>query len=176
MSDTIYYIDTEEMDNLDGTIEPLTIRDGIIATGDTLKTVVHTVRGELEAGNPDPTNFADVVLSIDEVSSNYSQRPFVDQSDQAVAGTSMILVHEWRRAPIIPFDDHDNQGIRIDPESEHMRSQIEAMDPDTDNYVPYGSVSQRCGFMLQTYDSIVGTDSIAFEGYTSDPGSEMYVS
>ena len=161
-----------------GIIEPISIRPSLTARSNPDRPIEATaVKGEVEGGAVDVDGKVSSIVSISEIeiSDNHVHRPYIDDVDYAHPGLSVDDNYDSLSSQILPFKDNRGiPGIIIDPESEHLRAALENMRPETETFIKRDSISMKCGFMYETYDAILGTDSISFGGFTYDPLGKRY--
>jgi hypothetical protein len=179
--------------NLNGIIEPLSIRPVISFFSIEFPFESHAFRGSMMAGNLDPWKFSsDRILTVDYVpkklipiktltSDTIETRGFINEefyldafevirSGSSVAQQSVGYVSD-RVNDFDSFVDSDSRdyltllGITESTHGADMVAVFKLMTGSTGNYVPPGKKSATTGFV---YDNIgyAGTDSIAFGGLT----------
>lgn len=153
--------DQSENFNLNGVIEPLSIRRPASFTSTDCPIEAHDIRATQGAGNVDAHGGSDQVLTVDYVEPHRAINGFIDMSDRN--GSFFDDTLSTRE----PFADV--RLVRNDvPPGEETTDMVRALSPmsgSTDNYVKHNQRSATCGWV---YDGTagVGTDSLAFGGMT----------
>lgn len=154
---------------MDGVIEPLTIRSAIAGTSIDVPFEAKSTWGSIEEGNIDYTRRSDRIFQYYDVKIPSIVSPFIDSGEYF--GThltgSVILPGEFssNRKIIRPFSDTDKSAvydITASINSADIANAIRAMLSSQDEFLPRDVRSSGAGF---TYDNTpMGTDSLAFGG------------
>lgn len=148
--------------NLNGILEPLTIRDIAAFTSIESPYVSHDVRGSLMSGNEDETFASERLLSIDEFAPTYEQTSYVDMVDMMNGTIPLDGTFNTIKASLPPYVDE--RPIRnASPLSGSFTDIVAAlshMTGSTDNYVRHGMQCASTGFSF--HNDGIGVDSIAF--------------
>jgi hypothetical protein len=156
--------DNIDLTSLDGTIEPLTIRDVITFASTYGKYEPHAIRSNLESGNYSYYAESDVQKLEYERSEQQGNLPFIDST--AVVGN--IRVEAFDNLPpipnISPYDDAQPpsaifNNIKDDPT---LQSNVwYVLNPDSETYISNKQVSTTKGRTYMTFDGS-NADSLAF--------------
>ena len=139
-------------DNLDGIIEPLTIREVVSLRSVETPFVAHSVKASLAAGSDDLHRGACPVVQLDYFD---PARSIVVYDDRGYFKNESVRIKPFNDAFLLDVGFADND----------MSFMLRFMRPTTENFVPNTHRSYTAGW---DYDGNVkvGTDSIAFGGMT----------
>jgi hypothetical protein len=135
--------------SFDGTIEPFTIRSIVTFRSGVFAEEPHAFRGNVESANFNTFVHADRIVSVQRFNEvTYGLHPY----DDKVNSVNELPVNELHvpidTRLIRPFDDaqlKSGQYVTGSMPSE-MQDYLKQMNPDTENYVPFGNVKSVTGF------------------------------
>lgn len=154
---------------MDGVIEPLTIRSKVAGTSIESPYVAHDIRGALQEGNED------VLFRVDRVEQHYPTShpsvvvPYIDSGetlgDHLTTSVKLPGYSSGLSRVVKPFADSERL-VKTDLSSsisgEDVLAALRAMSPDQQDFIPQNHRSAGAGF---TYDkNLHGTDSLAYGG------------
>lgn len=166
-------VDLSTPSQMDGTLEPLTIRKLIARTSVYTPVEAHTVKGHIQEGN-ESLRGTDAIHQYYEVT--YPARSitfpsYVDGQRELlpVSGSNYITAADTttvkNSTSITPFDESVNDRtdmLGVTLTGNEIKDALLQMDPNSDSFIPQDCKSSGAGF---TYvNSTAGTDSIAFGG------------
>lgn len=160
--------------SLDGTIEPLTIRDTVTLDSIEAPFFAKSIKGNLQGGNEDVSLRSEVILQFIDLRLPTTQVPFLDSDEyvgQLLEGSVRVPgVFSDKVSTVHPFDDGDPRTLFAGAPSEESALSTLAIGggprvlsgaSDMDMR-PYEHKSARAGFVYG--DNPEGTDSLAFGG------------
>jgi hypothetical protein len=140
---------TTEVTIMDGVIEPLTIRDEVQFSSIDVPLIPHSTKGNLEGANFNPRVNADRVVTVQKFKEKRGRFFGYEDNVDTFNGFPVSLgffPNDERR--VLPFNDAQpsfGQFITGSFSSE-MKAALYRMKPDSENYVPFGSVSETAGW------------------------------
>lgn len=147
---------------LNGVIEPLTIRDVISLNSIYFPYEAHSVWGSYGNGNESHVRSSESIVSVCEININ-SNIPFLDYVDvNEVTNTPGSGYFIWDQPIDKPFVDETINSKFKNQLNGLITNFIDNLNYGDEGYVPTGQIAQTSGFI---YDgATLGTDSIAFGG------------
>lgn len=133
----------------DGVIEPLTIRDEIQFSSIDVPTIAHSTKGSLESGNYNSRVAADRIVTVQRFADKRSQfLPYEDNVDTFNGFPVSLGFFPNDPRVVVPFNDsHSDRGRHITSSfTGDIRGALLKMNPDTDNYVPFGYFAETAGY------------------------------
>lgn len=158
--------DTNQIDGqtLNGVIEPLSIRSIVsFSSIDILEP--HDIRATIMMGNQDILMSAEPLVHVHTYEPSKVVTPYLDMSDM-MGSIQTVSYHDTSIKTIAPFVDKNTREsvlhnvVQSNPND--MNTALCALEFDTENYIPTGSVSPTSGFVFD--NNTLGTDSLAFGG------------
>ena len=159
---------------LDGAIEPLTIRDVVTRTSVTWPNEAHGVKGHFGSGNEDSFGSVDVILQLVPLSSSGAPSPYFDALSSL--GDTITGSVKWDgdvsdvKSNVLAFDEIQwlrrliKRGTLSG--SDILSATLSMRPTDDGHMVPTNFRSAGAGFTFSTFTSAsLGTDSIAFGGF-----------
>lgn len=138
-----------EITVMDGIIEPLTIRDEIQFSSIDVPLIPHSTKGNIEAGNFNPRVNSDRIVTVQKFSEKRARILAYEDNVDTFNGFPVSLgFFPNDERVIVPFNDTQLTKGRFVTGS--FGSDIIAVmyrtNPNSDNYIPFGSVSETAGF------------------------------
>lgn len=140
---------TTEATIMDGVIEPFTIRDEVQFSSIDVPLIPHSTKGSLESGNFNPRINADRVVTVEKF--NGRRRTFFAYEDNVDTfngfPVSLGFFPNDQRV-IVAFDDSQpGLGRMLSSRfPSDIKREILRMNPNTDSYIPSGSIAATAGF------------------------------
>lgn len=156
--------DNDQIENyyFDGSVEPFPIREVIAFFSIDVPFKPRGIKGMLMAGNSDSALRSDRVMTVDYIEQSKHQIPFLDLVD-LFNDTPLNGYFTFDASSFEPFEDaryiRNTYGENIYDDA--LISVLSPMTGSTDNYISFKQKSATTGWV---YDSISGTDSLAFGG------------
>lgn len=149
-------LDHAENYQLNGIIEPLTIRSVASFYSINVPFEAHEVRGCLMGGNTDQNFASDQITSIYEFDVRY---------DNTIEHLDNDGYYKFDKSRLLPFNDNTNIAnlITINSIDSSFIPAIINMTGSTENYISSNKRSATCGWDYNS-NVTIGTDSIAFGG------------